>query len=95
MFALYATHYDGTVSTLTLNGTAETNYTLTVAASLRACGQSPSWLVRDVPNGMLYCSDESGNGTISAFSVPGNGIPVPGGRSPDTPWWCREYGQIW
>ena len=71
---LFATHYNGTISTLALEGLGS-KHTLTKIASLQACGKLPSWLTLDKDCSTLYCSDESGspNGTLSAFSVSPNG----------------------
>ncbi|KAI9926710.1 hypothetical protein ASPWEDRAFT_720992 [Aspergillus wentii DTO 134E9] len=73
---LYATHYDGNVYSLSLdryNG----NYSLTVASSLKACGEMPSWVTYDADDRILYCSDESGDvktqSSLSAFTAAEDG----------------------
>ena len=72
VFALWATNYDGTLATLSLDGTATTNYSLKIASFTDTCGTDPSWLLRDPKNRILYCSTESPNGTIVAFTVDAN-----------------------
>ncbi|CAI7622139.1 unnamed protein product [Penicillium glandicola] len=66
---LYATHYDGNVYTLSLD---EGN-SLSIASSLKTCGDAPSWLTFDSPTRTLYCSDHVGNatvnGSLSSYSV--------------------------
>ena len=69
---LFATHYDGNISTLTLNS-SDSTHTLTKTASLKACGVQPSWLTLGKHANKLYCSDESPEGTLSAFSVVADG----------------------
>jgi hypothetical protein len=55
-WTLWATHYSGTISTLTFT---ESNgaYSLT-SSSQTACGSQPSWLTFDAASGTLYCLDE-------------------------------------
>jgi 6-phosphogluconolactonase (cycloisomerase 2 family) len=73
---LYVSHYDGHIYTLALD-TIERS--LTLAGSLKACGDMPSWLTYDSAGRTLYCVDESGfnasigNGTLSSFIVSSNG----------------------
>lgn len=66
---LYATHYSGTVSVLSLT-TSGSSYNLNTVSTLKACGSQPSWLTFDWSKRVLYCSDESGSGgTLTAFNV--------------------------
>jgi hypothetical protein len=70
---LYASHYSGTISLLTLdhvNGA----YSLTQTATATGCGTLPAWITLDTPGAMLYCTDEnfSGTASISSFSVDAN-----------------------
>lgn len=73
---LYVSHYDGHVYTLSLDTAARK---LTLADSLQACGQMPSWVTYDAMSRTLYCVDESGssansgNGTLSSFTASENG----------------------
>ena len=71
---LFATHYSGTVSTLSLKKHGS-SYSLTKSASMTSCGAMPSWLTLDKKFGYLYCSDESAtpNGTLWAYSVSKSG----------------------
>lgn len=58
---LYATHYDGNIYTLSLDG----GNSLSVTSSLKTCGEAPSWLTFDSSTRTLYCSDHAGDATIS------------------------------
>ncbi|KAF4210402.1 hypothetical protein CNMCM6805_008677 [Aspergillus fumigatiaffinis] len=76
---LYATHYSGSVYTLSLthrNG----KYDLSLASDMTTCGGMPSWLTLDCDTSTLYCtgrtlycSDETGdattNGTLTSYTV--------------------------
>ncbi|CAG8893092.1 unnamed protein product [Penicillium egyptiacum] len=66
---LYATHYNGNIYTLSLDG----KNSLSISSSLKTCGDAPSWLTFDSSARTLYCSDHSGNGTkngsLSSYSV--------------------------
>jgi 6-phosphogluconolactonase (cycloisomerase 2 family) len=83
---LYATHYSGTVTVLSLSGNS-----LTVVSSTKTCGTQPSWLTLDSASRTLYCLDEfnyGAGGTLSTYSasssgtltqtakinIPGNGV---------------------
>ncbi|PWY69760.1 6-phosphogluconolactonase [Aspergillus heteromorphus CBS 117.55] len=61
---LYATHYSGTVSTLSLDRDNNGSYLLSLASSLETCGSMPSWLTFDSTSRILYCSDETGDASI-------------------------------
>lgn len=66
---LYATHYSGTVYTLSLNINGTNNdpsHSLSIVSATDTCGDMPSWLTLDPVSGVLYCSDESGNATVPA-----------------------------
>ncbi|KAF2456397.1 Lactonase, 7-bladed beta-propeller-domain-containing protein [Lineolata rhizophorae] len=68
---LFASHYSGTVHTLTLDGSS-----LSISNTIEACGGMPSWLTYDAPGKTLYCSDETwifGNGSISSIAVADDG----------------------
>ncbi|GIJ99046.1 hypothetical protein Aspvir_001170 [Aspergillus viridinutans] len=73
---LYATHYSGSVYTLTL-GHRNGKYDLSLASARTTCGGMPSWLTLDGETSTLYCSDETGdattNGTLSAYAVAQDG----------------------
>ena len=70
---LYASHYNGTVSTLQLTGPAPgaaNSYNLTVISTIQACGVKPSWLTLQGSPDTLFCSSENQpNGTLSAFTI--------------------------
>ncbi|EAW11247.1 lactonase family protein [Aspergillus clavatus NRRL 1] len=70
---LYATHYSGSLSTLTLDRAANGSYALSIAASEVTCGGMPSWLTLDATTRTLYCSDETGDasttGSLSTYTV--------------------------
>lgn len=66
---LYATHYSGTLSVLSL-----TNSSLTVVSSEENCGSAPSWVTFDSVNQVLYCVDElNQGGSVNAFDVDAEG----------------------
>ncbi|KAJ5779099.1 Cytochrome cd1-nitrite reductase-like C-terminal heme d1 [Penicillium paradoxum] len=52
---LWATHYNGTVYTLTLN-----KNDLSITQTLDTCGDMPSWLTFDPKTRTVYCIDETG-----------------------------------
>ncbi len=58
---LYATHYDGNIYSLSLDG----ENSLSITSSLKTCGDGPSWLTFDSPTRTLYCSDHAGDATVS------------------------------
>ncbi|KAJ5374172.1 hypothetical protein N7517_006178 [Penicillium concentricum] len=66
---LYATHYDGSIYTLSF----DSRNSLSIASSLKTCGDAPSWLTFDSSTRTLYCSDHAGNttmnGSLSSYSV--------------------------
>ncbi|KAJ5823986.1 hypothetical protein N7447_006326 [Penicillium robsamsonii] len=66
---LYATHYDGNIYTLSL----DSGNSLSIASSVKTCGDAPSWLTFDSSTRTLYCSDHAGNatvnGSLSSYSV--------------------------
>ncbi|KAL4895145.1 Lactonase, 7-bladed beta-propeller-domain-containing protein [Aspergillus ambiguus] len=70
--SLYATHYSGSVYTLSLDASA-TRPTLRLAHDQPLCGGMPSWLTLDPTQPVIYCSDETGdattNGTLSALTI--------------------------
>ncbi|RDW74617.1 uncharacterized protein DSM5745_07279 [Aspergillus mulundensis] len=68
---LYAASYDGKVTELGLSKSGQ-GYHLNVLSQTDNCGPSPSWLMPDGENGMIYCLDEgidSPNGTLTSFST--------------------------
>ncbi len=70
---LFATHYSGTVSVLSLTSSGS-SYNLNTVSTLKACGGQPSWLTFDSSRRVLYCSDETGNGgTLTAFNAASSG----------------------
>ncbi|GKZ18517.1 hypothetical protein AbraIFM66951_003398 [Aspergillus brasiliensis] len=74
---LYATHYDGSVYSLSLQRSDNDTYSLSIASSLKTCGSMPSWLTFDSASRTLYCSDESGdastNGSLTTLSADQDG----------------------
>lgn len=66
---LYATHYNGYVYSLSLDG----ENSLSVTSSSKTCGDAPSWLTFDSSTRTIYCSDHAGNasmnGLLSSYSV--------------------------
>jgi 6-phosphogluconolactonase (cycloisomerase 2 family) len=71
---LWATHYNGNVYTLTLDGDE-----LSLTDTLKTCGNMPSWLTFDSETRVLYCNDEDGtadpstHGTLTAYHASPNG----------------------
>ncbi|RAL13284.1 putative isomerase YbhE [Aspergillus homomorphus CBS 101889] len=73
---LYATHYSGTVYSLSLTQ-SQNESTLAISSQIDGCGPMPSWLTLDSAARILYCSDETGdastNGSLSALSASSDG----------------------
>lgn len=65
---LWATHFSGTVSTLTFSHSGS-SYNLS-SSSQTTCGTQPSWLTYDSSAKILYCLDEYWSvGSLSAYNV--------------------------
>ncbi|KFY90621.1 hypothetical protein V500_05085 [Pseudogymnoascus sp. VKM F-4518 (FW-2643)] len=70
---LYATHYTGTLSVLSLTTQGSTSR-LSVVSSKKTCGSQPSWLTLDSANRVLYCLDEADDGaTLNAYAASPSG----------------------
>lgn len=72
---LYAASYGGFVTSLDLN-MSNGVYGLSTFSQTTDCGSSPSWLMLDHPNHVLYCLNEAldaPNGTITTFRTHANG----------------------
>lgn len=71
---LWASHYNGTVYTLTLK-----DNDLSITQTLDTCGDMPSWLTFDPKTRTVYCSDETGSadpsdpGSLTALHAAPNG----------------------
>ncbi|KAJ5142229.1 hypothetical protein N7526_003224 [Penicillium atrosanguineum] len=71
---LWATHYNGNVYTLALDGE-----NLSLTDTMKTCGKMPSWLTFDSKARVLYCSDEDGtadpstHGTLTAYDAAPDG----------------------
>lgn len=65
---LWATHYNGNVYTLTLDGSD-----FSITDTQKTCGKMPSWLTFDSESRIVYCSDEDGtadpstHGSLTAY----------------------------
>ncbi|PGH23407.1 hypothetical protein AJ80_02517 [Polytolypa hystricis UAMH7299] len=72
--SLYASHYSGTVSLLTLTD-SNGEYSLTETSTVIGGGTLPSWLTWDSASRTLYSNDErfSGTGSLTAFSAAEDG----------------------
>ena len=75
---LLASHYSGTLYTLTLTGNASSaagTAKLAITSQLRAGGTMPSWLTLDSAARTLYVTDESsfGGASLTALSVSADG----------------------
>ncbi|KAL4930276.1 Lactonase, 7-bladed beta-propeller-domain-containing protein [Aspergillus undulatus] len=71
---LYAASYDGEVTELGFSESG-TNSRLTSLSQTAECGTSPSWLMQDEDNDILYCLDEGvdlPNGTLTSFKSTSN-----------------------
>lgn len=68
---IFVSHFEGEVSTLSLNSTNNATYSLDVSSSSTDCGRLPSWLTLDSASGTLYCTDEwwEDDSTVSALSL--------------------------
>ncbi|OJJ00741.1 hypothetical protein ASPVEDRAFT_61359 [Aspergillus versicolor CBS 583.65] len=72
---LYAASYAGTVTELRLSKPG-LHYHLAAVSHTNECGTSPSWLMVDRANGILYCLDEAvdfANATLSSLKMNSNG----------------------
>ncbi|KAL4889833.1 Lactonase, 7-bladed beta-propeller-domain-containing protein [Aspergillus ambiguus] len=68
---LYAASYAGKLTSLSLSRSDE-SYQLTTLSQTDGCGASPSWLMVDRTNEVLYCLDEGidrPNSTITSFKL--------------------------
>ncbi|KAL4879032.1 Lactonase, 7-bladed beta-propeller-domain-containing protein [Aspergillus karnatakaensis] len=73
---LYAASYAGTVTSLGLSKYSNSSYQLSTLSQTTDCGPSPSWLMLDGENNILYCLDEGidhPNGTLTSFKTFSNG----------------------
>ncbi|CAG7971669.1 unnamed protein product [Penicillium salamii] len=72
---LYTASYAGSVYSLGL-GKANGTLALSTQSQSTECGASPSWLMLDGANEILYCLNEAigaSNGSITSFNTHGNG----------------------
>lgn len=72
---LYAASYAGTVTELRLSKPG-LHYHLAAVSHTNECGTSPSWLMVDRANDILYCLDEAvdlANATLSSLKMNSNG----------------------
>ena len=72
---LFVSSYSGVITTLSLTNNLGA-YALTSTANHSGCAPSPSWLVLDKPNDVLYCINEGlnvPNGSVSSFKIQSNG----------------------
>ncbi|KAL5363681.1 Lactonase, 7-bladed beta-propeller-domain-containing protein [Aspergillus floccosus] len=68
---LYAASYAGKVTSLSLSRSGE-SYQLEALSETNDCGTSPSWLMLDKENEILYCLDEGidrPNSTLTSFKL--------------------------
>ncbi|KAJ5806016.1 uncharacterized protein N7503_003618 [Penicillium pulvis] len=76
---LYAASYGGSVYSLALTS-SNGSHQLSKLSESTACGDSPSWLMLDRDNSVLYCLNEaidSSNGSITSFKTnQGGSLPV-------------------
>ncbi|RAH67122.1 3-carboxy-cis,cis-mucoante lactonizing enzyme [Aspergillus aculeatinus CBS 121060] len=73
---LYATHYSGTVYSLSLTHSSNGS-DLAISSEIQGCGPMPSWLTLDPATRIIYCNDETGdastNGSLNALSASTDG----------------------
>lgn len=72
---LYGASYGGTVTELRLSKPG-LHYELDSVSRTNECGTSPSWLMVDGENDVLYCLDEAvnlPNATLTSFKMKSNG----------------------
>lgn len=76
---LYAASYGGSVYSLALTS-SNGSHQLSKLSESTECGDSPSWLMLDRDNSVLYCLNEaieSSNGSITSFKAHEDGsLPV-------------------
>lgn len=73
---LYVSSYIGTITSLKLSCSANGSYSLTQVAVNNGSAPSPSWLTKDVDNGVVYCLDEgltTVNGSIASYNTSSSG----------------------
>ena len=72
---IFVSHFGGDVSTLSLTSSGNETYSLTLASSLKTCGQLPAWLSLDSASGTLYCTDEwwNADSTVTSLSIGADG----------------------
>ncbi|KAB8228815.1 Lactonase, 7-bladed beta-propeller-domain-containing protein [Aspergillus alliaceus] len=69
---LYATHYDGNVYKLSLEGEGD-EVSLKQTQALQTCGKALSWLTVDLEHGLLWCSDEPSSGSLTSLEIGNDG----------------------
>ncbi|KAF5863274.1 hypothetical protein ETB97_010396 [Aspergillus alliaceus] len=69
---LYATHYDGNVYRLSLEGEGD-KVSLKQTQALQTCGKALSWLTVDLEHGLLWCSDEPSSGSLTSLEIGNDG----------------------
>lgn len=78
---LYATHYSGTLNTLTFDSNV-----LSLSNSTRTGNILPSWITYDGPGKALYLADEvfygTSSGNLVSFSIGSNGSLKAKGKGP-------------
>ncbi|KAK4236803.1 hypothetical protein C8A03DRAFT_35278 [Achaetomium macrosporum] len=72
---LIASHFSGSVYTLSFESTSNTSGTLSITSQTTGCGTTPGWIELYSESRQLYCFDESwtGRGVISEYSVASDG----------------------
>lgn len=74
---LYASSYDGKVTTLNLTSAAGSSNppVMKTVATSKGCGDNPSWLRLDHANAVLYCVDEGFDtgGSLSSLRTNSDG----------------------
>lgn len=85
---LFASHFSGSVYSLSYTTGNNGNGSLAITSSAPGCGKMPSWLTFDSPGKSLYCFDETGSwgggSAVSSFSVNADGSLKSSGQAKST-----------
>ena len=85
---LFASHFSGTVYSLSYTAENNGNGSLAIKSSASGCGRMPSWLTFDSPSKSLYCFDETGSwgggSVVASFTVDGNSKLTSSGQAKST-----------
>lgn len=86
--SLYASHFSGSVYSLSYTAGNNGNGSLAITSTASGCGRMPAWLTFDSPSKALYCFDETGSwgggSVITSYSVNNDGSLRQSGQAKST-----------